>query len=72
MVYSYVEFLYTITWAFCIVRLFNYGQCEGLRVVGWARKNPTFPFYRGLTTISNNFWLGVHQIRMRLKVSEEL
>ena len=43
-IYSYMESSYTITWAFCIVRLFQLGQCEGLRVVGWARRIPRFRF----------------------------
>ena len=49
--YSYVELLYTTTWAFCIVRLFQLGQCEGLRVVGWARRIPRFLFCRGETCV---------------------
>ena len=52
-VYSYMESSYTITWAFCIVRLFQLGQCEGLRVVGWARRIPRFLFCKRFNLKTN-------------------
>ena len=48
-IYSYMESSYTITWAFCIVRLFQLRAMRRPSSSGMGKKNPTFPFYRGLT-----------------------
>ena len=49
VVYSWKESSYTITWAFCIVRLFQLRAMRRPSSSGMGKKNPTFPFYRGLT-----------------------
>ena len=49
VVYSWKESSYTITWAFCIVRLFQLRAMRRPSSSGMGKENPTFPFYRGLT-----------------------
>lgn len=58
-IYLYKEFSYTIAWAFCIVRLFQLGQCEGLRVVGWARRIPRFRFIEVYQNTNETHGIGI-------------
>jgi len=51
MVYLYVESLYTIAWAFCIVRLDSLGNAKAY-VWGWTRGIPTH-FREGLKNIQD-------------------